>query len=97
DDERYVRGNVARLTRRHEASQRVPWKMADAPKDYIDAMIKAIVGLEIEVTRLVGKAKLSQNKDARDIRSAGDALCAQGDEIIGQAMLAAAAAKTGQD
>lgn len=97
DDERYVRGNVARLTRRHEASQPVPWKMTDAPKDYIDMMVKAIVGLEIDIARLVGKAKLSQNKDARDIRSAGEALCAQGDEVIGQAMLAAAAAKTGRD
>lgn len=93
DDERYVRGNVARLTRKHEAVQPVPWKMADAPDDYIDMMLKAIVGLEIEITRLVGKAKLSQNKEVRDIRSAAEALCAQGDKVLGEAMLAAAAIK----
>jgi transcriptional regulator len=96
DDEGYVRRNVARLTRNHEASQPVPWKMSDAPKDYIDVMVKAIVGLEIEITRLVGKAKLSQNKEARDIRGAGETLCAQGDEILGEAMLAAAATKAEQ-
>lgn len=97
DDERFVRGNVARLTRTHEASLPVPWKMTDAPKEYIDAMLKAIVGLEIEITRLVGKAKLSQNKDVRDIRSAGDALKAKGEDAIGEAMLARADAKEAQD
>lgn len=93
DDERYVRGNVARLTREHEATQPVPWKMTDAPGDYIDTMLKAIVGLEIEIIRLVGKAKLSQNKEVRDIRSAGEALSAQGDKVLGEAMIAAAAIK----
>ena len=39
DDERYVRGVVARLTRTHEASQPAPWKMSDEPKDYIDRML----------------------------------------------------------
>jgi len=96
DDERYVRGNVARLTRKHEATQPVPWKMADAPSDYIDQMLKSIVGLEIEITRLVGKSKLSQNKEVRDIRSAGAALNAQGDKILGEAMIAAANAKAKQ-
>jgi len=93
DDERYVRGNVARLTRKHEATQPQPWKMTDAPEDYIDMMLKAIVGIEIEITRLVGKSKLSQNKEVRDIRSAGERLVAQGDKGVGEAMLAAAAAK----
>lgn len=94
DDERYIRRNVAKLTHRHEASQPVPWKMGDAPREFIDSMVKAIVALEIEITRLVGKAKLSQNKEQRDIHGAGDALIAQGDEQIGQAMLTAAAKKS---
>ena len=96
DDERYVRGLVARLTRVHEASQAVPWKMGDAPRDYIDSMLKAIVGIEIEITRLVGKFKLSQNKELRDIEGAGNALTAKGEDLIGNAMLEAAAAKTGR-
>ncbi|WP_315718525.1 MULTISPECIES: FMN-binding negative transcriptional regulator [unclassified Bradyrhizobium] len=95
DDERYVRGNVARLTRKHEASQPVPWKMTDGPKDYIDTMLKAIVGLEIAITNLVGKSKLSQNKEVRDIRSAGEK--ERGEHVIGDAMLAAAAVKASQE
>jgi transcriptional regulator len=94
DDERYVRGVVARLTRTHEATQPAPWKMTDAPQDYIDAMLKAIVGIEITITRLVGKTKLSQNKEKRDILGAGNALNANDERAIGEAMLAAASAKT---
>ena len=88
DDERFVRGVVARLTRTHEASQPAPWKMTDSAKEDIDAMLKAIVGLEIEITRLVGKSKLSQNEEVRDICGVGEALKAQGDRMIGEAMLA---------
>jgi transcriptional regulator len=66
DDEAFVRGVVARLTRKMEAGQPVPWKMGDSAEDFISMMLQAIVGIEIEVTRLVGKAKLSQNKAAAD-------------------------------
>ena len=93
DDEKFVRGVVARLTRTHEASQPVPWKMGDAPKDYIDRMLESIVGLQIEITRLVGKRKLGQNKAEADIRGAGEALVADGKLVIGEAMLAEADAK----
>ena len=93
DDERYVRGVVARLTRTHEASQPAPWKMSDAPKDYIDRMLASIVGLRIDITRLIGKSKLGQNKESRDIRGAAVALQARGDAVIGDAMLAEAEKK----
>jgi transcriptional regulator len=86
DDDRYVRGLVARLTRHHEAGQPAPWKMGDAPQDYIDTMLKAIVGIEIEISRLVGKFKLSQNREARDRLGAADALINQGDGVLGLAM-----------
>ncbi len=95
DDERFVRGVVARLTRTHEASQSIPWKMMDSPSDFIDTMLKAIVGLEIHITRWVGKSKLSQNKEARDIQNAGQMLNTQGENLIGDAMLACAKAKSG--
>lgn len=94
DDERFVRGMVARLTRTHEASQPMPWKMTDSPKEFIDTMLKAIVGLKIEITRLVGKSKLSQNKEVGDIRNAGETLRAHGDRVIGDAMLACTGAKS---
>jgi transcriptional regulator len=57
-------------------------------------MLKAIVGLEVEITRLVGKLKLSQNKDVDDIRGAGNALKTKGDGVIGDAMLACADTKS---
>ena len=94
DDERYVRTLVARLTRTHESKQPTPWKMGDSPKEFIDAMVKAIVGIEIEITRLVGKSKLSQNKEERDIRNAGEKLNENGERVLGEAMLVAAAIKT---
>lgn len=87
DEEKFLRGLVGRLTRIHEASQSIPWKMSDAPQDYIEAMIRAIVGLEIEITRLVGKFKLSQNREVRDRLSLGEALKKQGDTALGQATL----------
>ncbi|RFU48753.1 FMN-binding negative transcriptional regulator [Paraburkholderia sp. DHOC27] len=90
DDEAFVRGLVARLTRKMEADQPRPWKMGDAPADYIKQMLGAIVGIEIEVTRLVGKWKLGQNKEARDRRGAADALLANGgdmQEAVAEAML----------
>jgi transcriptional regulator len=86
DDERFVRGLVARLTRRQEAAEPRPWKMADAPPDYIDGLLRQIVGLEIAVTSLVGKSKLSQNKEGCDRVGAADALTARGHEELAQAM-----------
>ena len=80
DDESFVRGLVARLTRKMEAGEPVPWKMGDAPADFISQMLGAIVGIEIEVTKLTGKWKLGQNKASVDRRGAADALSARGEE-----------------
>lgn len=86
DDEKFVRGVVGRLTRRHEASEPRPWKMGDAAPGYIDAMLQAIVGIEISLTRLQGKAKLSQNKELGDRQGAVDALRERAYEGLAQAM-----------
>jgi transcriptional regulator len=64
DDRTWLRGLVGRLTNRHEAASARPWKITDAPGDYIEQMLGAIVGIEIPVTRLVGKWKASQNQPA---------------------------------
>ena len=55
---------VSRLTDTHEARQTQPWKVSDAPADYIDQMLRNIVGIRIPVTRWVGKFKLHQNHPA---------------------------------
>ena len=86
DDERFVRGVVAKLTRQHEASEPKPWKMGDSAPDYIDTMLRNIVGIEITLTSLVGKFKLSQNREERDRLSASDALDAKGHQAIASAM-----------
>ena len=86
DEERFVRRVVARLTRTHEAGEPKPWKMGDAPPDYIDTMLKAVVGIEIQITKLEGKSKLSQNREARDRKSAAQALIRKGEPQLGKAM-----------
>ncbi len=91
DDEKYVRGVVARLTRTHEGRTNAAggWRMADAPADYIDQMLKLIVGIEVEITRIVGKSKLSQNKEERDRVNAAEELARRGEQAISGAMLKA--------
>jgi transcriptional regulator len=86
DDDRFVRGVVARLTRTHEAQEPKPWKMGDSSPDYIDGMVRAIVGIEVLVTRLEGKSKLSQNREPRDVRGAVDSLRARGVLPMAQSM-----------
>lgn len=89
DDERFVRGVVARLTRRHEAGESPPWKMGDAPADYLNQMLKMIVGIEVEISRLEGKRKLGQNRDARDVEGVVRALRDRGQTELGSAMAGA--------
>ena len=66
DDRAWLRAFVTRLTERHEAGRQTPWKVTDAPAEYIDAQLGAIIGLEIPIARLVGKWKVSQNRPPRD-------------------------------
>ncbi len=86
DDARYLRSLLARLTRHHEAAEPRPWKMGDAPADYIDDMLQRIVGIDVQVTALVGKDKLSQNKAAADLQGAIRALDARGHGALADAM-----------
>ncbi|HEX4131528.1 MAG TPA: FMN-binding negative transcriptional regulator [Pirellulales bacterium] len=63
-DAAWVRSLVERLTVAHEAGFSEPWQVADAPADYIANQLRAIVGIEFVVTRLLGKWKMSQNQPA---------------------------------
>jgi transcriptional regulator len=89
DDERFVRRLVAQLTRKHEAAEPKPWKMGDSAPEYIDTMLKNIVGIEVRITALVGKVKLSQNREERDRLGAADALDARGSHALAKAMRSA--------
>jgi transcriptional regulator len=59
--------HVRRLVERHEAGRAEPWSIDDAPDGYVETMVRAIVGLELRITRLEAKRKLSQNRSAADI------------------------------
>ena len=78
DDHAWLRDSVTKLTNRHEAPRRDPWKVTDAPADYIDKQLGAIIGLELPITRLVGKWKMSQNRPAPDREGVVDGLRREG-------------------
>ena len=66
DDKEWLAGQIAELTATHEAPQAEPWQVTDAPAPFIEAQIKGIIGLEIEITELSGKWKVSQNRPVAD-------------------------------
>ncbi len=79
EDAEWLRELVTRLTASQEAPLEKPWQVSDAPPDYVDAMLQAIVGIEIPITRLQGKWKMSQNRQPQDRDGVIAALQARGD------------------
>lgn len=79
DDPDWLRANVSALTDKHESKRTQPWSVDDAPPDYLEAMLGAIVGVEIVVTRIEAKAKLSQNRNPTDVEGVIAGLEAVGD------------------
>ena len=80
EDGDWLRQLLHRLADRHEAGNPVPWRVEDLPEAYIEGMLKGIIGLDIAVTRLEGKFKLSQNRPAADRPRVITALERGGDE-----------------
>lgn len=70
---------VSALTDRHEGGRPQPWAVSDAPADYIDGMLKAIVGFALPIERVIGKRKLSQNRSQADINGVRNGLAASDD------------------
>jgi transcriptional regulator len=66
DDPLWLRKHVSQMTNIHEPTYQSHWKLEDAPEEYVQMMLNAIVGIEIQITSLVGKFKLSQNRSAKD-------------------------------
>ena len=75
---------VSRLTERHEQGRDEPWKVTDAPRDYLDGMLRAIVGVRLPITRLQGARKLSQNRSEQDIAGVREGLSASPDYLDNQ-------------
>ena len=75
---------VSRLTDRHEHGRSEPWQVSDAPADYIDGMLRAIVGIRLPIQRLQGARKLSQNRAEQDIAGVRESLSASPDHLDNQ-------------
>ncbi|HEV2645672.1 MAG TPA: FMN-binding negative transcriptional regulator [Acidobacteriaceae bacterium] len=74
EDPAWLLAHLEGLTEIHEAGSAEPWKVADAPADFIQSQIKGIVGLELPIRRLEGKWKVSQNRKERDRRAVSEGL-----------------------
>ena len=85
DDTAWLESLVRRLTSRHEATRPQPWSVDDAPRDYIESQLRAIVGVELRITRVQAKAKLGQNRSSADIDGVIEGLRAGGDEQLADA------------
>ena len=99
DDPAWVEGVVRRLTAKHEAArlaslgQPPAWSVDDAPRQFIEGQLRAIVGLELQIIRIEAKAKLSQNRPVGDIAGIVAGLSARGDEPMASAVEHASAAR----
>lgn len=80
EDRDWLRLHVTELTKQHEAEREEPWQVSDAPHDFTETLLGAIVGVELHITRLIGKHKLSQNRSTADQEGVIVGLEADGDE-----------------
>jgi len=85
-DPEWLRGLVTRLTRIHEEPRARPWAVTDAPPDYINGQLRAIVGVELAITSVEAKQKLGQNRSVLD--QAGTVAGLRGEESLGSAAIA---------
>ena len=79
DDRDWVERNVRALVGRHEDRRPDPWSVDDAPVEYIEGQLRAIVGVEVRISRIEAKVKLSQNRSKADVDGAIEGLEADGD------------------
>jgi transcriptional regulator len=70
----WLRSQVGDMTGSMEQKRKMPWKVTDAPADFIESQLKAIVGLEIEITKIKGKWKMSQNRPIEDAQGVAQGL-----------------------
>jgi transcriptional regulator len=80
DDPAWVEDIVRRLTAKHEAGNPAPWSVDDAPHQFVTGQLRAIVGVEVVISRIEAKAKLSQNRPGADIDGVIAGLRARADD-----------------
>jgi transcriptional regulator len=86
DDPTWLDGLVRRLTDRHEAGEARPWSVDDAPPRFIAGQLRAIVGVELVISRIEAKVKMSQNRPPADIDGVITGLDARGDHAAAGAV-----------
>lgn len=86
DDVEWLDALVRRLTGKHEAHRAEPWSVDDAPAKFVDGQLRAIVGVELRITRIEAKAKLSQNRTQADFEGVVAGLTEQGEQAAADAM-----------
>ena len=86
DDAEWLDGLVRRLTEKHEAGQPRPWSPDDAPPAFVAGQLRAIVGVELRISRIEAKAKLSQNRPAADIDGVVEGTRREGHEQMADAV-----------
>lgn len=84
---------VTRLTSQYETPRAAPWAVSDAPPDFVQGMLNAIVGIRIPIARLEGKVKMSQNRPAADQSGVVDGLRRDGQDQLAAAVTRATAAR----
>lgn len=82
DEPDWAMDAVQRLTDRHEQQRPEPWRVADAPVEYIDGQLRGIVGLELQVGRVEASVKMSQNKSSADAAGVVSGFLAEGNEPV---------------
>jgi transcriptional regulator len=90
DQPEWVERNVRALSSKHEAERDPAWGVDDAPAAYIEGQLRAIVGVELRITRISAKFKLSQNRSEADVVGVIDGLAGEGDKLMSDAVKAAA-------
>ena len=86
DDPVWTEDLVRRLTTKHEAYRNHPWSVDDAPRPFIEGQLRAIVGIELAITRIEAKAKLSQNRSPADVEGVIAGLRERGDKETADAV-----------
>jgi transcriptional regulator len=85
DDVAWLETLVRRLTVRHESERTAPWSVDDAPREYLDSQLRAIVGVELKITRIEAKAKLGVQRSEADVQGVIDGLAGRGDVSLAAA------------
>jgi transcriptional regulator len=91
DDPALLLDVVTRLTDRHESPRAAPWAVSDAPSDFVQGMLRGIVGIRLPIARLEGKIKMSQNRPAADQSGVIDGLRLDGAADVAEAVVTAIA------